>query len=121
MLLCKCLDLEYDLETKDCKPVTARQCISGSIKHDSSLINRLNGSCHGNWTEKKSLGGLKDILVTLIVTFIYIIQTKCDISMYQCLKSHITCTCLLLLVFNILKCALRFILWHFKTKLRALV
>lgn len=59
MLLCKCLDLEYDLETKDCKPVTARQCISGSIKHDSSLINRLNGGYHGNWTEKKELGGIE--------------------------------------------------------------
>lgn len=59
MLLCKCLDLEYDLETKDCKPVTARQCISGSIKHDSSLINRLNRGCHGNWAEKKELWGIE--------------------------------------------------------------
>lgn len=120
MLLCKCLDLEYDLETKDCKPVTARQCISGSIKHDSSLINRLNGGYHGNWTGKKELGGLQHILVTLIVTFIYINQNKCDISMYQCLKSHSTCTCMLLLVFNILKCAVRFMLWHFKSKLHVL-
>lgn len=125
MLLCKCLDLEYDLETKDCKPVTARQCISGSIKHDSSLINRLNGGCHGNWAEKKppSLGGLKHTLVTLIVTFIYINQTKlvCIISMYQCLKScsrHHAC-CSMLMFCQILKCTCRF-MWHFKSKLLVL-
>lgn len=52
MLLCKYLDPEYDLETKDFQPVTVRQCISGSIIHDSSLINRLDSGYYGNWDEK---------------------------------------------------------------------
>lgn len=37
---------------KTLQPVTGRQCISGSIIHDSSLINSLDGGYYSNWDEK---------------------------------------------------------------------